>query len=191
MTNKSEILPYTGVTKRELDARGRLVAPGIHRPDDKEPVSRKLPRLSSIKPDALSRAELWNACEAYKIVPAGPAFRAATGQWLGRLWSLPQGSPRIEAELDTLLEGPLSKTMVRRLARRGEEQYTTMDAVSQDPNAEFVRIPEDFDPERICDNCADLAGESGTYAYHVSIGLPGAGSCMGGDECRCKLVSEL
>ncbi|MCK4306508.1 MAG: hypothetical protein KAY24_19860, partial [Candidatus Eisenbacteria sp.] len=177
--------------KRELDSRGRLVAPGIHRPTDKEPVSRRLPRLASIKPDALSRAELWNVCEAYKIVPAGPAFRAAQGQWLGRLWSLPQGSPRIEQELDALLDGPLSKTMVRRMARRGQEQYTTMDAVSQDPNTEFTRIPEDFDPECICDACADLAGEEGTYAYHQSIGLPGAGSCYGGDECRCKLVPTV
>jgi hypothetical protein len=105
------------------------------------------------------------------------------------MWALPPGSPRVKEELDKLYDGELSNRMLTNMARRASEQYTTMAALEGDPNAELVRIPEDFDDERICDRCADLAGETGTYAFHAGIGLPGAASCYGGDACRCTLVA--
>ena len=55
-----------------------------------------------------------------------------------------------------------------------------------DPNQLLVRIGEGDDD--MCDVCAGLEGETGTIAYHESIGLPGAATCLGGDACRCDLV---
>ena len=44
--------------------------------------------------------------------------------------------------------------------------------------------------DRRCDDCAERHGESRTWEEWEAIGLPGAGSTVCGDRCRCELVPD-
>lgn len=73
---------------------------------------------------------------------------------------------------------------VRKIARRTQERYTTIEAMDGDINAVFVRVAELDDVT--CDGCSSLAGFEGTLADQEAAGLPGNQEC--GGNCRCQLV---
>jgi len=73
---------------------------------------------------------------------------------------------------------------LRKLARRTQERYTTVEAIDGDINAILVRVCELDDVT--CNGCDSLAGFEGNIAQHEEVGLPGEAEC--GGNCRCQLV---
>lgn len=173
------------IVARTLDYRGRLDSPHIVR-GGAEPMARRLPNITKLHPLQLSDAELLEVLEAYGVLNPGPIWRQQTAGWLSRLWNLAPNSPRVRAELDRLA-GEIGGPGLLETARHVERQYATQAAVGDNPEQNLIRIPEDFEASRLCDACAELAGEEGTLEYHQKIGMPGAASCYGGERCRCQL----
>jgi len=160
---------------RELDDRGRLVAPGIVRDASDTPKSRGLIDINKFKPKELSLSQLDEYMQAYGISAPSYAYRQDTATWLSRLWDLPPNSPRVKEEVALITSGISRKGLVQE-ARRAQENYTTLEVEAENPGGEFIRIPEDMS-EMTCDNCVDKAGEIGTLAYHRDVvGMPGPAS---------------
>lgn len=167
---------------REL-VKGKLEAPSLDRDSGPVPTQYRLPDWAELA--RLDDAEKLELLERYGIVGTWGEFADAQSQYLARMSAIPTGSDRWQAEIDRLTAD--SGGALDSMARRAYENYTTALAVDGDANQELIRISEADDA--VCDSCAALEGEVGTYDYHVSIGLPGASSCDGGDRCRCTLVA--
>ena len=168
---------------RSADERGRLFAPGIERGAGVVPRQVRLPSAGSMA--QLEAWELVELLQRYGVLASFDKMRsdimaksAKLANLSGRLW---------EPELDRIATAE-AKGELLGLARRTQENYTTALAVDGDETKLLIRLPEDYDPARICENCADLAGTIGTIEEQAAVGLPGSASCLGGDYCRCTLV---
>lgn len=166
-----------------IDDKGRLQSPGIERPDGVVPYGVKLPSMNDMLD--LSAPELIELLQRYGIVGSWAEAKARVADIVGRIHGIPPG-PLFDTQVRAIIEN--SRKGLVQTARRVTERYTTIQASTGDEKQLFVRMPEDYDPERICDICYELAGTIGTLAQHEEVGLPGAASCLGGDYCRCTLV---
>jgi len=168
---------------RTVDEDGRIMSPGLVRPDGVIPAARPMPSLAEMR--SLSPEELLAELQYYGVVDPWPKLRNSAAAYVARMTSLQPGSAAFAREVEGLI-GTASKRGLLGLSRRTAERYTTMLAVGGDPDAELIRISEG--DEHVCDNCDALEGVVGTLAQHEALGLPGAQSCLGGDYCRCTLV---
>lgn len=168
---------------RTVDESGRILSPGIIRPDGVVPAARAMPALAEMR--ALETADLLGELQFFGVVDPWPKLRANAAAYVTRMTSLQPGSTAWAAEVENVI-GTSSRRGVLGLARRTQERYTTMGAVGGDPDAELMRIGEG--DEHVCDSCDEREGTIGTLAQHEAMGLPGAQSCQGGDYCRCALV---
>lgn len=166
-----------------IDDEGRLHSPGIERPNDLVPYGVRLPSMNEML--GLEVEELVDLLQRYGIAPSWAEAKARVADVVGRIQGTPPG-PLFDTRVRAILES--SKAGLVQTARRVTERYTTIQAMNGDEKQLFIRMPEDYDPQRICDVCAELAGVIGTMAQQEEIGLPGAASCLGGDYCRCTLV---
>lgn len=170
---------------RFADEKGRLHAPGIERPDDLVPLTVKLPSASDML--ELTDDELIELLQRYGIVDPWEQISGDAAALVARSKNLQ--NPDIFAEENRSLMERMTKRATLSLARRTQERYNTLVILDGRPNVELIRIPDDYDPDRLCERCEALAGTIGTYAQHTEVGLPGSASCLGGDYCRCSLVA--
>lgn len=166
-------------TARVIDENGLLIAPTITR-GSKEPFLSGLPTIDRLS--ALSVEQLGSTLSRFGIVENWESQRQEATGYLQRMTKYPSGSRQFKNELERLLDME-SKSGLTRAVRRAYHEYTL---ANTDSTGTLIRISEG--DENTCDVCNDLGGEIGTIDHHRSIGLPGAQSCDGGDNCRCALV---
>jgi len=170
---------------KSIDKSGRIIAPGIKRNDNLVPLNVKLPTASDMLD--LGHDELVELMQQYGLVEPWDTLRANAARSTGQLKNIPNPA-LFEAQLNDIIAGE-SKRGVLSLARRTQERYNTLSILDGDPGTLLIRLPDDYDPDRLCDNCEALAATVGTYEEHAAIGLPGAQSCLGADYCRCSLMA--
>lgn len=169
------------VLDREEINKGVLYAPFLERdPGQLEPRQRSMPTMVEMK--TMTDVELSSVLNQFGITEPWAQMRSSNVGYLMRMTQIPPGSPRFAAELERLLSQDTRRGLVG-ASRRAYHEYMI---AQTDTSGELLRIAEN--DKNTCDVCAALAGEVGTIEYHRSIGLPGAASCDGGDDCRCNLV---
>ena len=178
---KAEFGPL--VKANQVDETGRIVTPGLNRPDGIVPEQRKIPDVNALK--SLSRAELIAELQEYGVIDPWDDIIADAEQYVTRFSKFPPNSLLFDLEVQNVL-GTYSKRGLVGLNRRTHERYTTMIAIGGDPARELIRISEG--DENVCEQCRALEGTMGTLAEHRALGLPGSQSCLGGDYCRCTLM---
>lgn len=169
---------------RYLDGNGRIISPGIDRSKGLVPLTRKLPSASDMLD--LDPDELLELMQLYGVVEPWEALRQENAMYVARMRNIP--NPELFKAQSIALLDTNTKRGVVSLARRTQERYNTLSIIDGNENQLLMRLPDDYDPDRLCEVCADLAGMIGTYSEHMAVGLPGAASCLGGDYCRCSLV---
>ena len=145
------------------------------------PVQYLLPSLSELSD--LSPGELLAVMQRFGVAGAWSTYIADQAAYLARVASLPPA--QFDAALQDLVDTNSKRALVQ-MSRRLHEQYTTGLAAAGDEDARFIRLDEG--DSRECERCEELGGYEGTYAEQQAVGLPGAASCRGGDQCRCTLV---
>ena len=163
---------------------GKFSSPGLQRNAQGVPETVRLPSAGEMKD--LEAAELVDLLQRYGVVASWDTMKADIMTKNAKLSKLT--SKFTEAELEARAEQEADRELLG-MCRRTQENYTTSMAVDGEESQLLIRLPEDYDPARICDNCADLAGTIGTMAEQEAVGLPGGDSCLGGDSCRCTLVA--
>lgn len=166
----------------QIDGSGRLLAPGIDRPDGLVPVSVQLPSLNDLLD--LTPNELIDILQRYGIVENWAAIKNRAQYTTSQLHDV--SGPMFQRKLENAIQA--AQTQLVGECRRTLERYTTVMAVDGKPEQLLIRMPEDYDPGRICDACYELAGTIGSLSQHEAVGLPGSSSCLGGNLCRCTLV---
>lgn len=169
---------------------GTFESPSIHRPGGIVPELYPLPDLSRLT--NLSDADLWAVLQRHGVTQPWPELIAEAQRYNERWSKVPPGQWADEQARALIVPDAQSTDILGRkmergllgLARRTQERYTTMEALDGDVNAELGRVAE-LD-SATCVGCDALAGSIGTYAFHVSQGLPGEQQC--GNNCRCQLI---
>jgi hypothetical protein len=147
------------------------------------PMAQPLPPLDDIL--ALDVGDRIALLQRFGVEAAWSQYISDQAAYLARVSKIPPGSQAWQDEMARLSDIFSSRGSLQ-MSRRATEQYTTVSAMHDNPAEEFIRISEGDD--RVCSECERLEGEVGTYDYHASLGLPGAASCLGGDQCRCTLL---
>ena len=99
-----------------------------------------------------------------------------------RLQGIPPGSPRYAALEREIIEQYANQELMG-MTRYASQQYTSLIAADGNPNQMMVSVPEDLDEERLCEECAFVAGTEDTLANWRARGHPG-NICLGGNRCR-------
>ena len=165
------------------DKDNRLKVPGLERAPGKVPLQTKLPSATDML--NLSDAELLEVLQEYGVAEPWDSLRSDASAYIGRLKNIPNPD-LFSAEVDNIVAS--SRRGIMGLTRRTQERYNTLSIIDGRPDVLLIRLPDDYDGDRLCENCEGLAGVVGTYSQHMAIGLPGAQSCIGGDYCRCSLM---
>lgn len=145
------------------------------------PEQRALPSMDALAQIGLG--ELSTILIETGVVPSVDALAMQYFQGAQRLLPFPGNSTQMSVGLDELTTA--NKRELVGLARSMYREIIILDG-AEDGVKEWIRMTEGDD--RVCEGCEPLGGEIGDYAYHESIGLPGAASCLGGDSCRCTLL---
>jgi hypothetical protein len=161
----------------------KFYSPGLQRNAQGVPELVRLPSAGDMKD--MSASELIDTLQRYGVVASWDSMRADI---LVKNAKLAKLASKTEEELARRADYEADRELLG-LCRRTQENYTTSMAVDGEEQQLLIRLPEDYDPARICDICADLAGTIGTMAEQEEVGLPGEASCLGGDSCRCTLVA--
>jgi len=151
---------------------GQLVAPTIQLQGEVMTQVR-VPELKQLV--SLPDEQLVELTQRFGMTPDTGQLLADAKQYVNRMTDLAPGSARFAEEASAVA----NDRGLRRWQKKLQRNYVTYSAVGGDPNQELIRIEEGDEP---CDECDPRAGEIGTYAYHVELGLPGAPSCLGGDD---------
>jgi hypothetical protein len=164
------------------DERGRIVAPGIERPDDMTPVAVKLPSIDALK--NLTPDELLEVSQRYGVYAPWRELWQSNAQYVAQFSAIPPGSPAFWDEVRRITDPEQSARAALGLARSAQRNYNQLLATDGDETQLLVRVGEGDDA--MCDGCIDKAGFEGTYAEHDAEGLPGSQEC--GQNCRCVLM---
>jgi len=169
--------------ERHIGKDGKIKAPNIGRMGP-VPIVQPLPDIAGLV--ALDNDDLIAVLQRFGVVPSFDDLKIGAMDVAARL----RRTPYVDAEtwadrMGTEVERHARGRLLG-LARRTVERYQTAEAVGGDPKVTLVRISEGDD--HVCENCDALEGAEGTYEEHEAIGLPGAGSCLGEDKCRCRLL---
>jgi hypothetical protein len=166
-----------------LDESGKIVAPGIVQ-GAMVPTIERLPTAQEML--SMSDADLIALLQRYNIVDDWEYIVNSASRYNERMSRLNPGDPGWEGQMRELLSTESRRGLLG-LNRRAAERWQTMEALDGDPSQELIRLGEGDDD--MCDRCREREGAIGTYAEHTAMGLPGAASCSGGDNCRCVLVA--
>lgn len=170
-----------------MDSRG-LVGEQFQSPtlDWNSPPTRvKLPEISDLV--NLPDYALHEGLQRFGFMDRWIDAEQAAAKYVERITRRTWTKADLDAEIRRLATTDTTEG-TRRLTKRCYHQYTLFTAIGNDDPSKvaFIRIGEGDDGQ--CDSCYSLQGEEGTMAYHQSIGMPGAQSCDGGDDCRCMLM---
>lgn len=183
MADEEEIDGGGPPTPKYLDERGRIVAPGIDRPDDRTPIGVKLPSIDALRD--LTPDELLEVSQRYGVYAPWKDLFGQNARYVAQFSTIPLGdADRFWQEVRRITDPEQSKRAALGLARAGQRNYNQLLATDGDENQILVRVGEGDDA--MCDGCMEAEGAEGTYAEHDAIGLPGSQQC--GQNCRCVLV---
>lgn len=163
-----------------FDERGRIIAPGIARPDGMTPVSVRLPSLAEMS--NLDPAELLQVAQAYGVYSPWDALFAQNQAYVANFSRLPPTAQA--AEVERITAALSERRAALGLARASARGYNQILATDGDENQILVRVGEGDDA--MCDGCIEREGTEGTLAEHEAVGLPGSQEC--GQNCRCVLI---
>jgi hypothetical protein len=165
-----------------LDERGRIIAPGIDRPNDMTPVAVKLPSIASLS--SLTDSELLAVAQRYGVYAPWRDMFAANAKYVEQFSKIPVGSDRFWQEVNRITLPEESSRAALGLARGAQRNYNQLLATDGDESRVLARVGEGDDA--MCDGCIEREGAEGTMAEHEAIGLPGTQEC--GGNCRCVLI---
>ena len=165
---------------RYLDSGGLLQAPNLERWGTPVPTLGPMPSITEMT--SMSVEQLGEVLDKFGIIEPWAQQRAAMVGYPSRVANYPPGSPQFKSELDKLLDTSTKRGALM-AARRA---YTEYSARSFEAGVVVVRVCED-DPAS-CDTCVKLGGYEGTMEQQRGVGMVGAASCQGGDNCRCYYI---
>lgn len=134
--------------------------------------------------DQLIGADLLSALSDARIIPSFGLIQNQAAPMAVRMMQIP---PDSVAWLGAKADLVASESQLRQLelTRSAAQQHSTVIDTAGDTSVEMIWVVEG--DENTCDNCAPRAAEIRTYDEWMSIGMPGASVCKGGDRCRCDL----